>query len=171
MRLPASVPKRWITPLAVSVVLVAALVASPAIGGPSVFGKKKVVKTIKKKVNVSQVVSPAPKPIADGGGTLLTLELPPGSYLVRSTFSVDHAGGGVVTCRLQIGGVAEDTATLFADSAGNTFHEESVSMETAGRVETATPAQLVCASGLPGSSIRYAEITAEKVPKLTVIAG
>src|SRR5918992_1153879 len=108
MRLPARLPKHWITPLAVSVVLVGALVVSPAVGGPSVFGKKKVVKTIAKKVNAIQAVNAAEQTAVPPGGehVIATVQLSPGRYLVRSTFSVTRISQGVVTCRLRLSGIA-----------------------------------------------------------------
>jgi hypothetical protein len=164
--------RTWSVPLAVAAGLVAVLVVSPALGGPSFVSGKKVVKTITKKTNARQIVSPDPKAVPPGGEQiLLTLDLPQGNYLVRSTFSVDRIVGGVVTCRLRIVGVAEDTSTSFADNPAAADEEESVAMETAGRVSNATQAQLICTSALAGTSIRYAEITALKVPKLTVTRG
>jgi hypothetical protein len=44
-------------------------------------------------------------------------------------------------------------------------------METAGRVGSPTQAQLICSSSVLPASVRNAEITATKVPKLTVTSG
>ncbi len=173
MRSPRRVPKHWIVPTALAAALVAALFISPALGGPSFIGPKKLKKTIAKKTNALQVVSPGQKPVIPGGERILvTLDLPrSGNYLVRSTFSLVRITQGVVTCRLRIVGSAEDTSTSFADNPANTEEEESVAMETAGQTTGPTQVQLACTSALSGTSIRYAEITAVKVPKLTITSG
>jgi len=172
MRRLQRAPKHWLVPTALAAALVAALFISPAIGGPNFVTKKKVVKTIAKKSNATQVVSSAQTPVPPGGERLLAaIELAPGNYLVRSTFSLARLTQGVVTCRLRILGVAEDTSTNFAEAPAAIEEEEAVAMETAGRVEATTQAQLVCTSALSGTSVRYAEITAEKVPKLTVLGS
>jgi hypothetical protein len=156
----------WLIPTALAAALIAALFISPALGGPSFLTAKK----LKKKAGAIQVRASASKPVPAGGGEqlMLSADLRPGSYLVRSTLSVDRLTQGVVTCRLRIPGVAEDSSTTFADNPANTDEEESLAMETAGRITGPATVQLVCASSLTGTSIRYAEITAQKVPKLAV---
>ena len=173
MRRLKRVPRHWAVPSALAAALVAALFISPAIGGPNFITKKKVVKTIGKKANALQVTSPAIKPVPAGPERLLlTLDLPrQGSYLVRSTFGVIRETQGYVTCRLRIGGVAEDTASSAADAPAGAQEEETVAMETAGQISGPTQVQLTCQSALPGTSVRYVEITAEKIPKLIVVPG
>jgi hypothetical protein len=159
-----------VIPTTLAAGLVAALLISPALGGPNFITKKKVVKTIAKKSNAIQVVSSQQAAVPAGAERLLlTLDLSkPGDYLVRSTFSVIRDTQGYVTCRLRIGGVAADTASSAADGPPATQEEEAVAMETAGQITGPTQVTLTCQSALPGTSVRYVEITAERVPRLTV---
>ena len=172
MRRLRRVPRHWVVPTTLAAALMAGLLISPAIGGPNFITKKKAVRTIAKKSNATQVVSSGQQPVAPGGErTILTVDLPQGNYLIRSTFSLVRDSGGVVTCRLKLLGVAQDTSTSFAGSPPVVDEEQSVAMETAGSLASDGQAQLTCISALPGTAVRYVEITAEKVPKLTVVGG
>jgi hypothetical protein len=161
----------WAVPAALSVTLVAALLISPAIGGPRFVTGKKVVKTITKKTNASQVVSPQPKPLGTTELVLASLELSPGNYVVSSTFDVTRLTSALVNCHLRIVGVSQDSYSSFHEAPAGIEQQEGAAMETAGRVGSPTQAQLICSSSILPASVRNAEITATKVPKLTVTSG
>jgi hypothetical protein len=163
------IPTHWVVPTTLAMALVAALFISPALGGPSFITKKKVVRTIAKKTRATQLVVAGAKPIGPGEAILGTLELTPGNYLVRSTFTINRDEGGQVRCNLRIVGVAQDTLLSSQDTLS--IEDESAAMETAGRVSTPTQAQLACSITSPAASVSHIEITALKVPKLTLLSG
>ena len=162
---------RWAVPVALSAILVVALFISPALGGPSVLTGKKVVKTITKKTNASQFVSPTAKTLGASEQVLASLDLNAGNYLVSSSFDVRrNAENATVNCFLRITGVSQDAYSSFHSGGGALSMEEGAAMETAGKVGSNTTAQLLCSSG-GAASVKNVEITALKVPKLTVTRG
>ena len=161
---------RWAVPVALSAALVVALFISPALGGPGVITGKKVVKTITKKVNASQFVSPTSKTLGGAEQVLGTLDLNQGNYTVSSTFDVRRdAAGVVVTCFLRINGVSQDSYSSFHGGPVASM-EDGAALETAGKVGSNTSAQVLC-SATGAASVKNLEITALKVPKITITRG
>ena len=172
MRLFRNAPKRWVIPTALAAVLVSALFISPAIGGPKFVTGQKVVKTINKKVNAAQITSTPAKLLGTAEATYLTLNLTPGNYVVSSTFDVRRdATNTIVTCSLRIVGVSQDQYQSFHSGGGPTSMEDGAAMEIAGKVGTASEAQLLCSASAGAASIKNVEITALKVPVLKRTTG
>ncbi len=167
MRFLKRVPGRWVVPVALSATLVAALLIAPAFGVSVITGKK-VVKTIVKKTNASQFVSPASKTLGTGEQIVGSLNLSAGNYIVSSTFDVRRDLAAVnVSCFLRISGVSQDAYSSFDAAASS---EDGAAMETAGKVGSATQAQVLCSATGP-ASVKNLEITALKVPRVTVTRG
>lgn len=162
--------RHWAIPAALAAVLVAALLISPAIGGPKFITGKKVVKTIVKKTQASQLVVSDPRTLSPAEQVLATLDLQQGNYLVRSTFTVVRPAGSQVTCYLRIVGVSQDAYTSYEELGDATESEEGAALETGGFAGSPTQAQLICRASASGT-VRGAEMTALKVPKLTVTRG
>ena len=159
---------RWAVPAVLAAVLAAALLITPVIAGTNGVSGKKVVNTITKKVNVTQLQIPGPSSLGTAPATLGTLNLGPGSYDVRSTFDVRQNAQSVnVTCQLRLNGVGQDQSDTFTGT-GTTSAQNSVAMEVSGTARAGTAAQLVCTSTGP-ADVNHAEITALKVPTARVV--
>jgi hypothetical protein len=159
---------RWAVPVALSATLIAGLLISPVIAGPSGVTSQKVNSTIQKKTNATQLVVPTVIGIGAGPTTIASLDLGPGSYLVRTTFTARRdTPGANVSCTLRLVGVAQDDSTSFNPAS---TAEETVAMEVAGRAGSSTKAQLSCST--TGVAVaNHVEITALKVPKVRVLTG
>ena len=158
---------RWAVPAVLAAVLAAALLITPVIAGTKGVSGKKVVNTIAKKVNVTQLQIPEPNNLGTTPNTLGTLNLSPGSYDVRSTFDVRQNAQGVnVTCQLRLNGVGQDQSDSFTGT-GTQSAQNSVAMEVSGTATAATSAQLECSSTGP-ADVNHGEITALKVPTARV---
>jgi len=161
---------RWAVPTALATALVATLFISPAIGGPSFVSGKRVVKTITKKTNATQLVVAETKLVGAGPPTTLaSIELRPGNYVVSSTFTATRMAAVEFRCSLAISGVADD-AMRSSEDGGGTITEDSAAMEVAARAKFPTQAVLICSSPV-AASVGDIEITVLKVPKLTVTQG
>ena len=159
---------RWAVPAVLAAVLAAALLITPVIAGTKNVSGNKVVKTINKKVNVTQLRIPGPTSLGASPATLGTLNLSQGSYDVRSTFDVRQNAQSVnVTCQLKLNGVGQDQSDTFTGT-GTTSAQNSVAMEVSGTARAATSAQLVCSATGP-ADVNHGEITALKVPSARVV--
>lgn len=161
---------RWAVPTALAAVLAAALLVTPVIGAGSGISGKKVNKTIAKKTNVTQLSISGPKNLSTVQTTLGTLDLPQGSYDVRSTFDVrQNSTSANISCFLRVNGVGQDQSDTFTGT-GVTSAQSTVAMEVSGRAKAATSATLTCSS-TQAADVNHAEITALKVPTAKVIRG
>lgn len=159
---------RWVVPAVLAAVLAAALLITPVIAGQNGVSGSKVVKTINKKVNVTQLAIAGPSSLGPTFSTLGTLNLGAGSYDVRSTFDVRQNAAGVnVTCLLRVNGVGQDQSDTFTGAA-TTSAQNSVAMEVSGTARSGTAAQLLCSATGP-ADVNHGEITALKVPVARVV--
>jgi hypothetical protein len=159
---------RWAVPSVLAAVLAVALLITPVIAGTKNVSGNKVVKTISKKVNVTQLPIPGPSSLGPGFSPLGTLTLGAGSYDVRTTLDVRQNAPSVnVTCVLRVAGVGQDQSDTFTGS-GTLSAQNSVAMEVSGTARAGTTAQLLCLSTGP-ADVNHGEITALKVPLAKVL--
>jgi hypothetical protein len=161
---------RWVVPAVLATVLASALLITPVIAGTSGISAKKVNKTIAKKTNVTQLNITGPANLSTSQTVLGTLNLPQGSYDVRSTFDVrQNAANANISCFLRLNGVDQDQSDTFTGT-GTLSAQSSVAMEVSGQARAATSAQLTCSSSA-AADVNHAEITALKVPGVKVVRG
>ncbi len=164
-------PRRWVTPVALAATLVAGLLITPVVAQQVKKGltAQKVNKTINKKTNARQAVGPAAATILGPAATaVVSIPLSTGNWTVGSTFDVRRDAENVtVSCQLAIPGVASDSYSSFHSGFVGSM-VDGAAMQTAARIGPATSAQLLC-SATGGASVKNAEITATKVPKLAFI--
>jgi hypothetical protein len=175
MRLFKGMPGRLVVPAALAAVLIAALVVSPAIGGPNFLTAKKANKKIANKTNATELrVNGSHKSgdtfnIAAPDSLIATLSgLNAGSYVVTTTFTLTRDQSSlVVNCQLSAGS-GTDKSNSFG--GGGTTVQDNVSMSVTSGIPAGGSAQLRCADGSAGTdaTLRNIEITAVKVPKSKV---
>jgi hypothetical protein len=162
---------KWAAPIMVSALVLVVGGVGTAIGAKFITGKK-VVKTITKKTQAKELrVTGAKEP----GGTfnynapealMGALALPKGPHVVQATYTQrKDTGGLVVTCKLRLTGVGEDSGSFFG--GGGQIQVPSA-LSVSGTLAAPGAAELRCADGSAGndSQITDIEITATKLPKV-----
>ena len=165
--------RHWVVPTALAAVLVSALFISPAIGGPKFVTGKKVIKTITKKTQASELRVQSTKPAGTGSidaadAVVATLPLKQGPNIVSSTFSVTrNSAGQVSSCELRIVGGPKDSYGGFHNSGPSQIHE-GVALSVSGNAPAGGKAELRCSDFSPVTALDISniEITSLKVPKL-----
>jgi hypothetical protein len=168
---------RWTGPAILCALVITALGVTTVVGAPKFITGKKVNKTIKKKTNATELRIAGTKSGDSTGldaanAVVASLDLSAGNYVVTSTFSTTRNGAGQVgACALRLTGVAEDKANFFSNAESQ--DQESGATSVAGVLGAAGTAQLRCTDFGAGAAfnINDIEITALKVPKLTLIKG
>jgi hypothetical protein len=167
MRSLKNASKRWVIPSALAAALVAALFISPALGGPGVVTGKKVVTTIEKKVNATQLTKGGVVTIGTGPTVVGTLDLPNGNYVVTATFDLTNPSPTAVaatSCNLSLGGVPGFAHLLTIPALSNAGE----TLQTGG---LGTQAVVNCNTITGTAQASRLELTALKVPKVRVIRG
>lgn len=164
---------RTTAPVLVCTAILAVLGITVAVAAPKVITGKKVVTTIIKKVqgNEHQVTSQKDllTPSTDlNQPTALVADqkLPKGSYMVKTTATVQRTAGVTVLCELRVGKRIDRT-----DVAGAVGSTTDISLGISAGTQAGGGAQLRCADGtaLAGDGIvKNIEIQSLRVPKLTL---
>ena len=164
---------RFSGPVLVCAALLAVLGVTAAVAVPKFVTGPKVVKTITKKSQATQLRVTGPR---TPGGTfdanassslMASLSLGKGPWVVSSTFTERKDSGGLaLTCKLKLGTVGEDTASFFG---GSGQLQVPAAMTVAGTLKAGGNAELRCYDGTAGvdSQISDIEITASKMPKVS----
>lgn len=159
-------------PVLVCAAIVAVLGITAAVAAPKYVTGKKVVTTIAKKVQGQELqvtgnrdLTTASFDLSQPTALIAELKLAKGSYMVRTSATVQRTAGLIVQCELRVNKRVDKT-DISGAGAGNS----DMSLGASGGVPNNGSAQLRCADGtaLTDGLVKNIEIQALKVPKLTL---
>ena len=160
-------------PVLVCTAILAVLGITAAVAAPKFVTGKKVVTTIVKKVQGSDVQVTGPRDLITPSTDLnqptaliAELKLAKGSYMVSTTASVQRTAGTTVLCELRVNKRIDRT-----DIAGAVGSTTDMALGASGGIPKGGSAQLRCADGtaaLGDGIVKNIEIQAIRVPKLTL---
>jgi hypothetical protein len=161
-------------PVLVCTAILAVLGITVAVAAPKFVTGKKVVTTIVKKVQGQEQQVTGPKDLITPSTDLnqptaliAELPLPQGSYMIRSTATVQRVVGAVtVSCELRANKRIDKS-----EASGGTGGNSDIALGASAGIPAGGCAQLRCTDGTAGLGdgiVKNIEIQALRVPKLTL---
>lgn len=159
-------------PALVCTAIVAVLGITAAVAAPKFVTGKKVITTITKKVQGQELqvtgnrdLSTPSFSLSQPTALIAELKLPKGSYMVRTSATVQRTAGLVVQCELRVNKRVDKT-----DISGTGSGNSDLSLGASGGFPGGGGAQLRCADGTASTDglVKNIEIQALRVPKLTL---
>jgi hypothetical protein len=159
-------------PVLVCTAILAVLGITAAVAAPKFVTGKKVVTTIVKKVQGSELQVATEKNLAtpsfdlnQPSALIADQKLAKGSYMVRTSATVTRTAGLVVQCELRVGKRIDRT-----EISGAVGSSTDLSLGISAGTQAGGGAQLRCADGTAVSDgiVKNIEIQSLRVPKLTI---